>query len=81
METVWDRAARRMRPLIFIVAVLSLPVFFLSYGRMLIDAMTAWPLWVSIPTIISHVMIFIGAACLHDHQQEQRQFSQEKPRH
>lgn len=73
METGLDRLVRAMRPVIFVIAVLCIPVFFYSYAKMLALAFDAWSGWAWAATIISHVAVFIAASCLSDHRSESRQ--------
>ena len=80
METNLDRAVRRARPLIFVVAALSLPAFLLTYGYALKLLFQTAPAWVSVVAFISHVTAAIGASCLADEQKE-RQLSQGNSQH
>jgi hypothetical protein len=67
-----DRAARRIRGPITILAGLCLPVCLLSYGWMVKTALETWPLWASIPAVLSHIIAALGLASLLDIQQERR---------
>lgn len=68
-----DKIALALRPLILAVAVLALPVFFLSYGYMLKLAFDAWPMWAFICACIAHAVIWLSAAMLRDRQLERHQ--------
>lgn len=70
--TVFDRLALRLRPLFFVGAALSLPVFLVSYAYGLKLLFQAVPGWLFLIIAAAHVTVAIGASCLHDFQQERR---------
>ena len=72
MENGFDRAARRLRPLIFVAGLIAVPVFAVSYYyafRLMLDAL---PLWAFLGIAASHAFIWLAAASLHDWQSERR---------
>jgi hypothetical protein len=73
MDHIADRIAYKARPVLIIVAALCLPAFLLTYGFMVVDALKTWPWWSSATMAVSHIVLIIGLAGLHDFQQERRQ--------
>lgn len=55
-----------------VLAVLSAPVFLISYGFMLKHALTTWPWWASAITIAAHITGWLGISALLDSRQERR---------
>lgn len=60
----------RIRGLLFIVALLCLPAFLLSYAWMLKSLMTEASGWISAAVILSHFTVWVGIASLVDMRQE-----------
>ena len=75
MEHPLDRFVRRFRAVFIVGAALCLPIFLVSYGKMIVMAFEAWPAWAFWPSIFAQALIFVGASCLRDSQIE-RQLSQ-----
>lgn len=67
-----DRFARRIRGVLFVLAALCLPVCLISYGWMLKEALTTWPLWASIPATVAQIVVWLGIASLLDIRQERQ---------
>lgn len=72
METKLDRAARRLRPVFFVACALALPIFLISYLKMIVSFYHEYGALVFVVVCASHVIVWIAAAMLHDHQQENR---------
>ena len=68
----WDRLSLALRPFLIFGAALSLPVFLISYGYMLRLLFDAVPNWMFLVIAVSNAIVFLGAAQLHDLQQERR---------
>ncbi len=71
-----DRLTHRLRLPIIVVAVVSLPVFLITYGLMVRYALTTWPWWGSAALVVSHLMGWLGIGSLFDMRQEKRQSSE-----
>lgn len=71
-ENIFDRVAYKGRPLIFGLAILALPVFLVSYFYMFSLLRDAQSVWIFVVVGISHAIVWLGASCLHDFQQERR---------
>ena len=67
-----DRVARKFRGLIIVLAVVSFPVFLVSYIWMVREAFFALPLWAWLGLVVSHTIGFLGIASLFDRYQERR---------
>ncbi len=74
-----DRLMYRLRVPIIVLAVLSLPVFLLTYGLMLRYALTTWPWWGGVALVVSHLMGWLGIGSLFDMRQEKHQSSEAAP--
>lgn len=61
-----DRLMLKLRVPIIIGAALCFPVFMLSYGYALRWLITTAPIWISAPSVISHLVVFLGVASLID---------------
>ncbi len=57
-----DRLMRHLRLPIIVLAYASFPVFLLSYGFAMKWLITTAPLWASIPSVISHILVMLGLA-------------------
>lgn len=68
-----DRFFFRIRGALVVVAVLSAPVFFLSYAMMLKWVLTTAPAWMGVAVIVSHVTVWIGLSALFDSLRERGQ--------
>lgn len=68
-----DRIMRALRVPLIIGAVLCFPVFMLSYGYAMKWLITAAPFWISVPSVISHLAVFLGVASLIDSREARRQ--------
>lgn len=68
-----DRIMRVLRVPLIIGAMLCFPVFMLSYGYAMKWLITTAPFWLSAPSVISHLVVFLGVASLFDSQEERRQ--------
>lgn len=73
---MFDRLARRARPLVWLLCIAAAPVFFISYIFAMKLALDAWGMAVWLLVAVCHAIVWIGAASLHDWQREQGQ----KPR-
>jgi len=67
-----DKLIASFRKPIIILALVCAPVSILSYGWMAYEIARTFPLWVSIPVFIAHLMALIGFGCLIDTQQERQ---------
>lgn len=67
-----DRIMRVLRVPLIIGAMLCFPVFMLSYGYAMKWLITTAPFWLSAPSVISHLVVFLGVASLFDSQEERR---------
>lgn len=67
-----DRLVYRLRVPIIILAALSAPIMLISYGKMFLLAVEAWPTWIIVVVLISHLMGWIGIGCLFDSLSERR---------
>lgn len=68
-----DRIMRVLRVPLIIGAMLCFPVFMLSYGYAMKWLIKTAPFWLSAPSVISHLVVFLGVASLFDSQEERRQ--------
>jgi len=57
-----DRLFRHLRGPLIVLAWASFPVFLLSYGFAMKWLITTAPLWASIPSVISHILVMLGLA-------------------
>lgn len=71
-----DRIARRLRPVFFWACAAALPIFLLTYLTMLVDWYETKPGWLFAVMCFAHVIVWIAAGMLHDHQKERRQSPQ-----
>lgn len=71
-----DRLFRHLRGPLIIMAVLSLPISLLSYAFAMKWLITTAPLWVSIPSVISHILVMLGLAYRIDTPQSPHQSSE-----
>lgn len=67
-----DRFGRRIRGPVTFLAALCLPICLFSYGWMVKTALETWPLWASIPAVLSHFTVMLGLASLIDSRQERQ---------
>lgn len=65
-----DRLAAKLRPLIFVMLALSVPVMLTTYGLMLKHAFLTWPWWGIALTVVSHLSGWLGISALFDSRQE-----------
>lgn len=72
MDNFWDRAAVGLRPVVALVAIVAVPVFFFSYIAMLREALLDWPLWLAVVVGPAHIVSWIAFSMLHDWQRERR---------
>lgn len=72
METTFDRVFRFFRPVVFITAGLSFPVFIMSYLYTLKMMFTELPWWAFLGVCFCHAMVWIAASTLHDLRQERQ---------
>lgn len=72
MEKPIDRVVRALRTPIFALTVLSMPGFFLSYALLMKSALDYFGVTGFALLMVPHVIVWIGAACLLDYQQEHR---------
>jgi hypothetical protein len=68
-----DRIMLRARTTIVVLAVLSLPVFLVSYGLMMKHAVTTYPVWIAVSVFVSHAIGWLGIASLIDMTRERDQ--------
>lgn len=61
-----DRMVVFLRPLFYVLAVLSLPIFLFSYGWMIKQMVEQWHLAFAIGAAFSHLFIFLGIGSLFD---------------
>lgn len=66
-----DRFMRHHRRIVGFVAVLSFPIFMISYGWMLKQLLMAAPWWVSVAVVISNLTVVVGLGSLIDSLREQ----------
>ena len=72
METKTDRFARAIRPLVWVMCIVALPVFLFSYVHMIVAFYHSQGAIVFIGVGLCHMIVWIAAAMLHDHQRESR---------
>lgn len=72
METVLDRLARRIRPAIFRLSLLAIPISVISYGKMLHDAGETWGGGAFAVAVIAQIITALTAAMLLDSRKERR---------
>ena len=72
MDTKADRIARKLRPVFFWACVVALPVFLITYLKMIVAFYHENGAALFLLACGAHVIVWIAAAMLHDHQQENR---------
>lgn len=70
MDTAFDKAAKRLRPLVFLACIAAVPIFLISYGLMLKLFFVKFGPLVFAGACASHVIVWLAASMLHDSQQE-----------
>lgn len=68
-----DRLGFRLRGVIVVFLVLSLPIFLFSYGWMIKQLFYAAPGWITAIVFLAHAAVWIGIGSLFDSRQEQDQ--------
>lgn len=67
-----DRLMAKLRGPLIVGAMLCFPVFMVSYGFAMHWLLTTAPLWMSVPSLIAHLVVFLGVGSLIDTQEERR---------